>query len=52
MKRPNIYRVVYYDNHITLSAAMDMTFTEDRARRFEAVVTDIYGRFERVSGRR
>ena len=28
--------VLYDDNHITLSAATDMTFTEDRAGRFEA----------------
>ena len=27
---------LYDDNHITLSAATDITFTEDRARRFEA----------------
>jgi transketolase len=27
---------LYDDNHVTLSAATDLTFTEDRARRFEA----------------
>jgi transketolase len=27
---------LYDDNHVTLSAGTDMTFTEDRARRFEA----------------
>jgi transketolase len=27
---------LYDDNHITLSAGIDLTFTEDRARRFEA----------------
>jgi transketolase len=27
---------LYDDNHVTLSAGIDLTFTEDRARRFEA----------------
>jgi Transketolase, thiamine diphosphate binding domain len=27
---------LYDDNHVTLSAGTDLTFTEDRARRFEA----------------
>jgi len=27
---------MYDDNHVTLSAGTDLTFTEDRARRFEA----------------
>ena len=27
---------LYDDNHVTLSAGTDITFTEDRARRFEA----------------
>jgi transketolase len=30
---------LYDDNHVTLSAGTDLTFTEDRARRFEAYET-------------
>jgi transketolase len=32
------YKLIYLydDNHVTLSAGIDLTFTEDRARRFEA----------------